>query len=144
MDAIKCSTNELLSWLRTSWFNCILTISSATWGNSSQALVVGHHHLWGHYSSRSVHKLWKCSLKSTFFNCLALGQEISKVIKKQISAWQCKSVKQYSNWQYRGLFSHGIKTLALIARKWNQPRCLLTEEWIMKTEYMRRMQCYLA
>ena len=34
--------------------------------------------------------------------------------------------------------------LFLIARKWKQPKCLSTDEWINKMQYIHTMEYYLA
>ena len=37
-----------------------------------------------------------------------------------------------------------IATLFTISRKWKQPRCLLTDEWIKKLWYIYTMEYYSA
>lgn len=136
---MSCSLSPQHLDLITSWQFPLL--SKETYHN---LWLLGCEHLWGHYSACSVHKLWKCVLESTFFNCIALCQKVSNIIKKQISAWYYKSVKQFNDWQYRGVFSDENRMLFLVARKWNQPRCPPSEEWTMEMEYMPRMEYYSA
>jgi hypothetical protein len=37
-----------------------------------------------------------------------------------------------------------LVALFIIFRKWNQPRCFSTEEWIRKMWYIYTMECYSA
>ena len=70
----------------------------------------------------------------------------SQIVKYRVTTWSSNSIPRYIPEELK-VYAHTrmfIVVLVLIVKKWKQPICLSTDEWIIKMYSIHTMEYYLS